>query len=241
MGLTLYLARHAEAHNPHGILYGRLPRVDLSSSGQQQAQALAEALAVLRPRAIYQSPLLRARRTASVVATRHPGVPLRSSRLLLENLHPYQGRKHSEIAELRDRVYDPEVLGEEGETIDDLCERLVRFVRRLGRTYPSGEVIAVAHADPLAALRAFLLGKELVVGSLRQEAPPLTGVFRIEVHGPEISAPEWFYRPPAPPAPTNGETKGASAPQPAEADPGAQPPGDSAPRTAPPETPPQRG
>jgi broad specificity phosphatase PhoE len=227
MGLTLYLARHAEAHNPHGILYGRLPRVDLSSSGQRQAEALAEALAVLRPRAIFQSPLLRARRTASFVAARHPGVPLRSSRLLLENLHPYQGRKHSEIAELRDRVYDPDVLGEEGETINDLCERLVRFVRRLGREYPSGEVIAVAHADPLAALRAHLLGKELVVGSLRQEAPPLTGVFRIEVHETEIGAPEWFYRPPAPPAPTNGETEAAQPGQPSEAEASAQPPAGS--------------
>jgi hypothetical protein len=57
-------------------------------------------------------------------------------------------------------------------------------------------------------LRAHLLGKELVVGSLRQEAPPLTGVFRVVVRADEISPPEWFYRPPAPPAATNGQTQG---------------------------------
>jgi broad specificity phosphatase PhoE len=196
---TLYLARHAEAHNPRGILYGRLPRVDLSERGRGQAEALAEAMAELPLEAIYSSPLLRARRTAATVASRHPALVLRRSRLLLENRHPYEGRTHAEIGKLGDRAYDPEILGETGETIDDLCNRLMRFLRRVARHHPGGVVAAVAHADPIAALRTHLLGLPLVAASLRQEAPPPAGVFRIEFAADDTAALEWFWKPPTPP------------------------------------------
>jgi broad specificity phosphatase PhoE len=222
--LTLYLARHAEAHNPHGILYGRLPRVDLSATGRQQAAALGEAMAALPLVAIYQSPLLRARRTAEAIAAHHPGVPLVSSRLLLENRHPYQGRPHSEVAKLGDRAYDPEILGADGETIQNVRDRLVRFLHTLARRHRGQVVAAVAHADPIAALRAHLLEKELVSASLRQEAPPLAAVFRIDLKRDSSAELAWFWRPPAPPkqqqeGTTSGvatATNGGSAGEPAD-------------------------
>jgi len=198
--LTIYLARHAEAANPRDILYGRLPRVDLSARGHEQAAALAEAMAGLPLQAIYSSPLLRARRTAAAIAAHHPGVPLARSSLLLENRHPYQGRPHKEIAALGDRAYDPDVLGAEGESILDLRERTVRFLRRVSGRHRDGVVAAVAHADPLAALRAHLLGKEPTIASMRQEAPPLAAVFRVELNDAGAAALEWFWKPPAPPA-----------------------------------------
>jgi broad specificity phosphatase PhoE len=197
--LSLYLARHAEAHNPNGILYGRLPGVDLSTRGRGQAAALAEAMATLPLAAIYQSPLLRARRTAAAIAGHHPGVPVRTSRLLLENRHPCQGRPLSEIAKLRDSAYDPEVLGSDGETIQDLCDRLVRFLHTLAGRHGGQTVAAVSHADPIAALRAHLLGKELTQANLRQQAPPPAGVFRIDLHRDGSTELVSFWKPPAPP------------------------------------------
>lgn len=199
MALTLYLARHAEAHNPRRILYGRLPRIDLSEQGRRQAAALAEALAGLRLDAIYSSPLLRARRTADAIAAFHSGVPRYQSRLLLENRHPWEGRTHAELGNVGDRAYDPEVLGEVGETIADLRDRLARFMHRTLLRHPDGAVLAVAHADPLAALRAHLLGKTLVAASLREEAPPLASVFSVELDAAGPGRVEWFWRPPAPP------------------------------------------
>jgi broad specificity phosphatase PhoE len=200
VGLTIYLARHAEAANPRDILYGRLPRVDLSARGREQAAALAEAMGGLPLQAIYSSPLLRARRTAAAIAAHHPGVSVSRSGLLLENRHPYQGRPHKEIAALGDRAYDPDVLGAKGESILDLRERMVRFLRQVSRHHRDGVVAAVAHADPLAALRAHLLGKEPTVASMRQEAPPLAAVFRVELSDEEAAGLEWFWKPPAPPA-----------------------------------------
>jgi broad specificity phosphatase PhoE len=209
VGLTIYLVRHAEAANPREILYGRLPRVDLSPRGREQATVLAAAMANLPLEAIYQSPLLRARRTAAAIAAHHPGVPIITSRLLLENLHPYQGRAQAEVARLADRAYDRDVLGADGESIVDLRDRMARFLRRAAGRHPDGVVAAVGHADPLAALRAHLLGKELTTASLRQEAPQLAAVFRVELGSDGSAQLDWFWKPAPPPSaeqPSSGPT-----------------------------------
>ena len=199
--LTLYVVRHAETHNPRDILYGRLPRFDLSPRGREQAAETAAKLADVPFDAIYCSPLLRARRTAEVIAAYHPGVPLRRSSLLLENRHPYQGRPHAEVAKLGDRAYDPEILGPDGETIADVCDRMARFLRRVLKKYPNGVVGVVAHADPLSALRLHLLGKQLTQPNLREEAPPLASVFTAQVDPDGAAHLDWFWKPTAPPAP----------------------------------------
>jgi probable phosphoglycerate mutase len=197
VAVTVYFARHAEAHNPRKILYGRLPRIDLSANGRQQALALGAAMAQLPLSAIYSSPLLRARRTALAIAEHHLGVRIILSKLLLETRHPYQGRTNAEVAKLGDRAYDPDILGEEGETIAQQSERLARFLRLVDRRHPGQVVATVSHADPIAALRSQLLGKELVTASLRHEAPPLASVFRIELDDEGATRLEWFWKPPA--------------------------------------------
>jgi broad specificity phosphatase PhoE len=209
--LTLYVVRHTETHNPRDILYGRLPRFDLSARGREQAAATAEAMAELPLDVIYRSPLLRARRTAAAIAARHPGVPVRESSLLLENLHPYQGRTHAEIAKLGDRAYDPGVLGETGESIPDLVRRVARFLQMVRRRHAGGVVAAVSHADPVAALRLYLLDKELVHANLRQEAPPLGGVFRAELDGGGPPRLEWLWKPEPPPKPAKPPDEVAAA------------------------------
>lgn len=209
--LTLYVVRHTETHNPKDLLYGRLPRFDLSARGREQAAETAEKMADLPLDVIYRSPLLRARRTAAAIAAHHPQVPVRESALLLENLHPYQGRTHAEIAKLGDRAYDPEVLGETGESIPDLVGRVARFLHLVRRRHAGGVVAAVSHADPVAALRLYLLDKELVHANLRQAAPPLGGVFRVDLdEGPPRL--EWIWKPEPPPAPARPGDEAGAAP-----------------------------
>jgi broad specificity phosphatase PhoE len=155
--------------------------------------------------------LLRARRTAQIVAARHPGIPLHRSALLLENLHPYQGRPHAEIAKLGERAYDPDILGEIGESIADVRDRMARFLRTVRLKYQGGVVAAIAHADPLAALRLHVLGKELLQRNLREEAPPLASVFRVDLLESGESRLEWFWKPPAPPTPAEQAPKSDGA------------------------------
>src|SRR5437763_11491251 len=77
---------------------------------------------------------------------------------------------------------------------------MVRFLQRVSRRHRDGVVAAVAHADPLAALRAQLLGKGPTIASMRQEAPPLAAVFRVELSDAGAAGLEWFWKPPVPPA-----------------------------------------
>jgi len=124
---------------------------------------------------------------------------------LLETRHPYQGRTNAEVAKLGNRAYDPDILGDDGETIAQQHERLARFLLLLERRHQGEAVAAVSHADPIAALRAGLLGKELVVGTLRHEAPPLASVFCIDIEDDGTRRLEWFWKPAIPPKPTRSE------------------------------------
>src|ERR1700716_3978838 len=74
MTTTVWLARHGEVHNPGNVLYGRLPRMRLTPEGRRQAQALADFLDPRPLAAIYSSPMLRARRTATTILANHPQV-----------------------------------------------------------------------------------------------------------------------------------------------------------------------
>jgi broad specificity phosphatase PhoE len=92
-------------------------------------------------------------------------------------------------------VYDPAVLGETGESIEQIQARMVRFLRMVERRVPNGVIAAVGHADPLAALRAFLLNKPAVVASLRSEAPPPAGLFRVDFRSDGDTVMESIWKP----------------------------------------------
>ena len=81
-GGSLLTARpHVDAtqHNPKQVYYGRLPRFKLSTRGQRQAKEAATAIASsshAHPhglKALYASPMLRARQTARCVEQAHIG------------------------------------------------------------------------------------------------------------------------------------------------------------------------
>jgi broad specificity phosphatase PhoE len=69
------------------------------------------------------------------------------------------------------------------------------------RRHPGGVIAVVAHADPLSALRLHLLGKDLTQRELRQEAPPLASVFKVELFEEDSPWLEWFWKPTPPPTP----------------------------------------
>ena len=83
MERTLWLARHGRtAYNNDRRFQGHLP-VPLDEVGRQQAQALAERARELKPKALWSSPLRRARETAEVVA-QALGLPVRDDERLAE-------------------------------------------------------------------------------------------------------------------------------------------------------------
>lgn len=173
MPTTVLLVRHAAAHNPKDIVYGRLPRFGLSTAGREQAEKTARFLAARPVAAIYTSPLLRARQTARILTHYHPQLPTRTSRHLIEVLTGYQGEPNS-ILKPSFSFYDP-LKSPEDETLDQVFDRMVRFLRVVLRRHAGQTAVAVTHADPIAILRVGLEAPELSVEHLHSTVYPDRG------------------------------------------------------------------
>lgn len=165
MTTTILLARHAEVHNPTGVLYGRLPGFGLSDEGWRQAERLSAALLVEPIAAIYTSPLLRARQTAEVIARNHPRAPLRRSALITEVFTSWQGSPASKLFSVT--FYDPPKLSTD-ESMFHIARRMRRFVGRMVRRHPGETVAAVSHGDAISIYLMTLRGAELSEKQLRQ-------------------------------------------------------------------------
>lgn len=157
-------------HNPQDILYGRLPRFRLSEQGRRQAEYTACFLAGRPVSAIYTSPLLRARQTAEMLASHFPGVDVRRSQLLLETRTAYQGSPNS-IIQPGFSFYEP-LRDPSDETMADIFDRMMRFLRQIARRHAGETVVAVSHADPITIMRVGLRGLPLTAQNLHRELYP---------------------------------------------------------------------
>src|SRR5690349_21791753 len=100
--------RHGNVHNPGNIVYGRLPRMRLSTRGQEDMERTAQYLADVPLAAIYTSPLLRARQSAAYLGRTHPEAPIRVCSWLVEVHTSWQGESNKVTSEIRGfSYYDP--------------------------------------------------------------------------------------------------------------------------------------
>ena len=176
---TVWLARHGEAHNPGGLLYGRLPRVRLTPEGRRQAQAIADLLGPRPIQAVYSSPMLRARKTAELIAASH-ATRLRLDRDLLEIKTAWQGQPLADLERINWDFY-ANPRGKDDETIQAIFERMHRWLQRVLRRYAGAEVVGVSHGDPILILVGHLRGLPLESRRIFPQPyiPPAT-VFRLE-------------------------------------------------------------
>jgi broad specificity phosphatase PhoE len=93
----VYLARHGQtAYNREGRFQGQLP-VPLDDTGRAQAAELAERAAAHDFRALWSSPLLRARETADVLARRIGLEPKDDARLMETDAGDWTDRSFAEV------------------------------------------------------------------------------------------------------------------------------------------------
>lgn len=194
MATTLYLMRHGHVHNPANILYGRLPGFRLSELGVQQAQAAAEWLADKPIRAIYSSPMERARQTAALVAQRHGiGAPIVEERIV-EVSTPYEGRPTAGLAATGWDLYS----GNEPpyESPGMVLERVLDFFERVAIEHSGESAVAVAHGDILVFPWLYAQGVEpdalmkdrLVEYALPVDYPATASIMTFELGGPPREA-----------------------------------------------------
>ncbi len=180
---TIWLARHGEVHNPRQLLYGRLPRMRLSTEGERQARAVGEFLADRPLAGIYSSPMLRARKTAAAVAQYHTDLPVHLTRDLIEVGTSWDGHPLSDLDRIGWDFYTHRRAPRD-ETMQAIRDRMRRWVKRMLRRYPGREVAGVSHGDPLLILLGDLRGLPLELTKIRPvEYIPTASVFRLSFDG----------------------------------------------------------
>ncbi len=152
----VYLARHCDVRNPHGVLYGHLPNFPLSEKGVRQAHDLGHRLATTRARQIFSSPLERAVQTAEIISSHIPG----STVTLTEDLDEarfgryLQGIRPAHVPWKRPlwmiHMVWPGLLPND-ERVNDMAVRVERPIRRLLALHPEEGGICVSHGDPIQA------------------------------------------------------------------------------------------
>lgn len=187
---TFALIRHASHSLVGRAIVGRAPGVPLSPEGLRQAEALSERLEARSIRALYSSPLERARATAAPIAARL-GLEVQiadelneidygewTSRTLAE-LHDLEEWRRFNIFRSGSRIPD-------GETMIEVQERVLRLVERLCSAHPERAVALISHGDVIKATLAYYLGVTIDLFQRIEISPASVSIVRIERYGPEV-------------------------------------------------------
>ena len=162
---TILLARHGETDwNAVGRWQGHTDRA-LTERGRRQAVELAERLANDEIDAVYSSDLLRAVETAEPVAKRL-GLPLQTLPELREvDVGTWAGLTRDEVAERFPdgfrRWSEWQTGWEDGETYDEMGERVVGAILRLAGEHPGERILVVSHGGAIRALHAAAAGIDI--------------------------------------------------------------------------------
>ncbi len=161
----LLLVRHAVTAHTGPILSGRMPGIDLSDRGREQANSTAERLAKLPIGAIYASPIERTQQTAAAIA-RHHDLPV----------HVLEGVIEAEYGdwtggEIKDLAKTPEWKVVQaapsrarfpgGESIQEMQARTVATLDGIVAAHPNRNTVVVSHADPIKSAIAHYTGVHL--------------------------------------------------------------------------------
>ena len=163
---TILLVRHGQTPTTGKLLPGRAPGLHLAETGQAQAQAAADRIAVLKKvDAVYASPLERARETAAPIGKVIGQRVLIDKGLLECDFGDWTG------AELKNLMKLPEWTTVQrspstfrfpnGESFTEMQTRIVTALDRIRIAHPGGTVVCVSHADPIKAAVAHAMGTHI--------------------------------------------------------------------------------
>ena len=177
MSSDIWLVRHGETEWTVSKQHTGRTDIDLLPSGEEQARALAPALAEHDFAAVFTSPLTRARRTAELAGFTDA---TRDERLVEIDYGDYEGRTSADI-----RTERPDWLlwrdgTPGGETIDAVAARADAVIADLERI--DGDVLLFGHGHFSRILGARLLGLPAGDGRLLMLAPASLSVVGRE-HG----------------------------------------------------------
>lgn len=146
--------RHGTTPTTGKVLPGRAKGLHLAERGQEEADRAGSRLASLGSvRAIYSSPLERARETAKGIAV-HLGLPVVVERGLLEcDFGEWTGAELDRLRKLPEwetvQRHPAGFRFPKGESFVEVQARMAGAVERIVGRHPGEVVVAVSHADPI--------------------------------------------------------------------------------------------
>jgi broad specificity phosphatase PhoE len=148
---TILLVRHGETDwNMERRVQGHSD-TPLNDNGRAQALALAESLDEVQLDAVYASDLARAAATAQVVADRKGLDVWLLPELRERHFGTWEGLTDTEIHERFPEVVKTGWWGD-GETKEEMRERVLAGLHRIAEEHPDGRVLVVTHGGPVRAL-----------------------------------------------------------------------------------------
>jgi broad specificity phosphatase PhoE len=155
---TIFLARHGESDwNVAKRFQGHSDR-PLTERGREQAHALADLVASEEIEAVYTSPLSRARETAEIVAARVGLEPVALPELREVDTGSWSGLSRADVETRFPEGFTRWRSGgsgwEDGETYEEMAERVIGALRAIAEDHPDGRVLIISHGGPIRAIHA---------------------------------------------------------------------------------------
>jgi len=155
---TIFLARHGESDwNVEKRFQGHSDR-PLTERGRKQAHALADLVASEKIDAVYTSPLSRAQETAEIVAARAELEPVALPELREVDTGSWSGLSRADVEARFPEGFSRWRSGgsgwEDGETYEQMAERVIGALRTIAEDHPDGRVLVISHGGPIRAIHA---------------------------------------------------------------------------------------
>jgi broad specificity phosphatase PhoE len=169
----VHLVRHGEVHNPHGILYGRLPAYHLSEAGREMAVLVANALADHDIVHLRCSPLERAQETMAPIAAEHAPLKIVIDGRVIEADNYLEGQQVRFPQTLRKprnlwHFRNP-IRPSWGESYTEIVARMRLAITDAAAEAEGHEAVIVSHQLPIWMARCDVEGRRLVHDPRRRE------------------------------------------------------------------------
>jgi probable phosphomutase (TIGR03848 family) len=183
----LVLVRHGVTAHTGPLLSGRMPGIDLSEKGVEQARAAAERVAVLTVAAVYASPIERTAQTAGYIAERL-GLAVQPLPGVIEaDYGDWTGGKIADLAKTDEwkvvQAAPSRAVFPGGESLRAMQARMVDALDAVVAAHPHATVVVVSHADPIKSAIAHYTGAHLDPFQRIVVSPASVTVFQLSAHG----------------------------------------------------------
>jgi broad specificity phosphatase PhoE len=190
--MRLLLIRHGATDDLGRVLTGWTPGVQLNAEGRAQAARAAERLAGVPVRAIYTSPVERARETAEAIALPHGLTPVVREPLGEVRLGDWTGRTFESLRGDADwgrfNSFRAGSRPPGGEWMVEVQARVVGEIQRLREEHAEGTIAVVSHGDPIKAALFHYGGISLDLMLRWQIAPASVSILELTASGVAIVA-----------------------------------------------------